>query len=158
VPSSHHPWMLGEAEIVRRGEVVPVRAVVVEQRLFGPVKRIDANGGDPSRTRSASSTRAGCCIACGPRWPTCSANHQQFLCSTTDSRPNSRSRAPLSWLGPPGAARDPRHHVVEHLLPPGRAYAAACGHSTIFGCPHKLSMIQRGSRPQAHATPNAEAP
>jgi hypothetical protein len=43
-----------------------------------------------------------------------------------------------AWLHPSKPTRDPAHHLVEQLLPPGRfhGYAVACGHCLIFGCPH----------------------
>ncbi|MFJ2581836.1 transposase [Kitasatospora aureofaciens] len=40
-------------------------------------------------------------------------------------------------LHPPKPARDPGHGLVEHRPPPGRVYAVARGHRTIFRSPHK---------------------
>jgi hypothetical protein len=43
--------------------------------------------------RSAYTGRGSLCIRCGPSCPACSASHQQFLRSTGDNNPSTRSRA-----------------------------------------------------------------
>ncbi|WP_247686762.1 hypothetical protein, partial [Micromonospora sp. C31] len=44
-------------------------------------------------------------------------------------------------LRPHEPVSDTRHRLVQDDPPPGGVYAVARGHRTIFGCPHKPSMI-----------------
>lgn len=47
-----------------------------------------------------------------------------------------------SLVAPGGrTGRDTRHRPVQNDPPPDTVYAVALGHRTIFGCPHKPSMI-----------------
>lgn len=46
-----------------------------------------------------------------------------------------------TWLCPHEPGSDARHRLVQDDPPPLKVYAVARGHRTIFGCPHKPSMI-----------------
>jgi hypothetical protein len=70
--------------------------------------------------------------------PVCSAIVQQFLRGRSASNPSTNAPGPPPQLHPSKPARDPAHHLVEQLLPPGRfhGYAVARGHRLSFGRAH----------------------
>jgi hypothetical protein len=90
---------------------------------------------DPPWSQTARASR--CCIPSGwGRWR--ARRSSSSSCAAGPQAARARTPWHVGVAHPSKPTRDPAHHLVEQLLPPGRfhGYAVACGHCLIFGCPH----------------------